>query len=166
MRQICAKTIHSRRPNLQHRHWCQLATSPPFDRSFHVMLSRLTSFASSSGSSKGIAHHRRGDSSSKRQPRPDHVDTPVMRLALNKVAKGDSCRVMSQMAKACVAECGDTSVTPSHLVTMADWSVTLYHVLSVEVLDGPQVLLANKMQREMCMKYACRPKMYHGMQFH
>lgn len=33
-----------------------------------------------------------------------------MRLALGKVAKGESARLMSDMAKACVAECGPDAV--------------------------------------------------------
>lgn len=76
------------------------------------MLKRLISHGRSSSSVGDEAP----DSSKRKRAKPDHVNTPMMRLALGKVARGHSAGIVSEICKAALDECGAANLMESNLV--------------------------------------------------
>ncbi len=82
------------------------------------MLKRLVSYGRSS-SSAGIedddaefAHSKRRKSR-EAKAKPTRLNTPVMRLATSKIAKGHSAALMTEMARASIEEAGASNVSES-----------------------------------------------------
>lgn len=73
---------------------------------FPEMLKRLSSYGSRSEASNSSR-------SSARRSKPTRLSTPLMRLALQKVSRGETALIMSQIAKASVEECGAANCAES-----------------------------------------------------
>jgi len=71
------------------------------------MLKRLMSIASSSSENAGSGTSR------KTRTRPSQLSSPTMLLAMGKVARGDSAGLVSEVARATIAECGAENVANS-----------------------------------------------------
>ena len=81
------------------------------------MLKRLVSYGRSS-SSAGLDDDPEIERSKKRKSsgakaKPTKLNTPVMRLAMSKIARGHSASLMSELAKASVEEAGVSNVSES-----------------------------------------------------
>ena len=77
-----------------------------------IMLKRLISHGRSSSS---LGDETQASSKRKRA-KPNKVNTPVMRLALGKVARGHSAGIVSEICKAALDECGAAHVMECNLV--------------------------------------------------
>ena len=113
---LCAKRLLSLQESYSALQHCQMHVSEYSFKCALVgveplefpMLKRLISWSSSSAASK-----QKGARSSNARPQPKQIGSPCMLLAMDKVSKGGSAQLMSEIAKATVAECGNENVSDS-----------------------------------------------------